>query len=264
MLKRRLLLPAFTLGILLTAGCKHQVTNQIRIGITPGPAEEILEAIKPELAQSGVELKIISFTDYVQPNLALAGHDLDANLYQNVPYLEQFDHDHGTSFAVLAKVYVPLMAIYSGKTKSLNVLPDGARVSLPNDPVNQSRALHLLASNGLLTLKVGFDGHASLADVTASPYHLQLIELDAAQLPRSRQDVDLAVINANFALDAGLNPVTDSLARESVDSQYANVLVADNAHATDPNIQKLAAALRSETARSFIQGHYKGAVLPAA
>jgi D-methionine transport system substrate-binding protein len=238
MLNHRLSPHLLLLSVLLLAGCKHRNANQIRIGITPGPAEEILLAIEPELAQSGVELKIVPFTDYVQPNLALAGHDLDANLYQNVPYLNQFDHDHGTSFTALAKVYVPLMAVYPGKTKSLQALQDGARVSLPNDPVNQSCALHLLASNGLLTLKPGSEGHASLAGVIAGPHRLQLVELDAAQLSRSRQDVDLAVINANFALDAGLNPVTDSLVRESVGSQYANVLVSDSAHASDSNIQK--------------------------
>ena len=263
MLRRRFLYSMLSLNLLFLFGCRHQSTNQIRIGVTPGPAEEILDAIRPELAQSGVELNIVSFTDYVQPNLALAGHDLDANLYQNVPYLEQFDRDHGTSFAVVAKVYVPIMAIYPGRTKSLDALRDGARVSLPNDPVNQSRALHLLASSGLLTLKSGSEGQASLADVIAGAHHLQLVELDAAQLPRSRQDLDLAVINANFALDAGLNPMTDGVAREAVDSKYVNVLVSETAHATDPNIQKLAAALRSQTARSFILAHYKGAILPA-
>jgi D-methionine transport system substrate-binding protein len=247
----------------LLAGCKQQASNQLRIGVTPGPAEEILQAIKPELDKEGIELKVVSFTDYVQPNLALAGHDLDANLYQNVPFLNQFNHDHSTGFVAVAKVYVPLMAIYAGKTKSLTVLHDGARVSLPNDPVNQARALHLLEDQGLVTLKAGAANHTTLADVSASSHHLQLVELDASQLPRSREDVDLVVINANFALDAGLNPIKDSLAHEAIDSDYANVLVADGAHVSDWNLQKLKTALRSDTAKAFITAHYKGAILPA-
>jgi D-methionine transport system substrate-binding protein len=220
--------------------------------------------IEPDLAREGIELKVVPFTDYVQPNLALAGHDLDANLYQNVPFLNQFNHDHATGFVILAKVYVPLMAVYAGKTKSLQALRDGARVSLPNDPVNQARALHLLESRGLVTLRAGAGSRATLADVTGSPHHLQLVELDASQLPRSREDVDISVINANFALDAGLNPVKDSLAHEAVDSDYANVLVADAAHASDAKLQKLGTALRSDSAKAFITAHYKGAILPAA
>jgi D-methionine transport system substrate-binding protein len=264
MSRYRLFSSALLLVSCLFVGCKHQNSNQIRIGVTPGPAQEILEVIEPDLARQGIELKVVPFTDYVQPNLALAGHDLDANLYQNVPFLNQFNHDHATDFVTLAKVYVPIMAIYAGKTKSLEALRDGARVSLPNDPVNQARALYLLQSAGLVVLKASTGAHATLADVSGSPHHLQLVELDASQLPRSREDVDLAVINANFALDAGLNPIRDALAHEAIDSEYANVLVADAAHASDSNLQKLGAALRSESAKVFITAHYKGAILPAA
>lgn len=258
-----LLSSALLLMSCLLCGCRNQSSSQLRIGVTPGPAEELLEAVQPDLDRAGVKLKIVPFTDYVQPNLALSGNDLDANFYQNVPFLNQFNHDHETHFVSVAKVYVPLMAIYAGKTKSLIALPDRARVSLPNDPVNQARALQLLESTGLVVLKTGIGNHSTLADVASSPHHLQLVEVDASQLPRSRDDVDLAVINANFALDAGLNPVNDSLAHEAIDSGYANVLVTNAAHNSDPNIQKLGSILRSDSARAFITAHYKGAILPA-
>ena len=256
-----------TSALLLTAsllvGCRHQPSNELRIGVTPGPAEEILQAIEPGLAKEGVVLKIVPFTDYVQPNLALAGHDLDANLYQNVPFLNQFNHDHSTSLVTLTKVYLPLMAIYAGKTRTLNALHDGARISLPNDPVNQARALHLLQTAGLLTLDPAAANKTTLGDVKENPHHLQLVELDASQLPRSRDDVDLAVINANFALDAGLNPIKDSLFHETIASEYANVLVTDPDHASDPRLWKLAEALRSPAAQAYITSHYQGAILPA-
>ena len=262
MLHRKFVI-SLLLSLGLLGGCRHSHSNQLRIGITPGPAEEVLNAVQPELTKEGIELQIVPFTDYVAPNLALASHDLDANLYQNVPYLDQFNRDHSTNFVPLAKVYVPLMAIYPGKTKSLDVLRDGARVSLPNDPVNQARALYLLQSAGLVTLRPGVGSRAALMDVAASPRHLNLVELDASQLPRSRDDVDLAVINANFALDAGLNPSKDALFHEALDSVYANVLATNAAQQLDARIVKLSAALRSDTAKAFITAHYKGAIYPA-
>lgn len=259
----RYLTSALLFATILFVGCRHQPSNELRIGVTPGPAEEILQAIEPDLAKEGVVLKIVPFTDYVQPNLALASHDLDANLYQNVPFLSQFNHDHSTGLVTLAKVYLPLMAIYAGKAKSLATLQDGSRISLPNDPVNQARALHLLQTAGLLTLDTTAGNKTTLGDVKTNPHHLQLVELDASQLPRSRDDVALAVINANFALDAGLNPIKDSLFHENVDSDYANVLVTEPLHASDPKLMKLAAALRSPTVQVYITTHYQGAILPA-
>lgn len=260
-LKTFLGIAALSAGLLL-AGCRHG-QHALRIGVTPGPAEELLNAVQPELVKEGVSLEVVPFTDYVQPNLALASHDLDGNLYQNVPFLEQFNRDHGTHFVTLAKIYVPLMAIYPGKTKSLNGLAAGARVSLPNDPVNQGRALVLLESAGLLTLRPGAGAQAGLSDVTGNPKHLKLVELDASQLPRSRDDVDLAAINANFALDAGLSPTTDALLHENADSIYANVLAANTGAESDTRLSKLGVALRGETARAFIAAHYRGGIVPA-
>ncbi|HMH11514.1 MAG TPA: MetQ/NlpA family ABC transporter substrate-binding protein [Edaphobacter sp.] len=261
--RRHRILTATLFVLPLLSGCRHHGRNELRIGVTPGPAEEVLESVRSNLHDQNVDLKIIPFTDYIQPNLALSGHDLDANLYQNIPFMEQFNRDHKTSFVSVAKVYVPLMAIYPGRTHSLSALKDGARVSLPNDPVNQARALHLLQNAGLLVLRPGLGNRTTIADIAENPHHLVLVDLDASQLPRSREDVDLTVINANFALDAGLNPSKDAIFHESIDSIYANVLSVNSNDQADERIAKLGAALRSEATKAFITSHYKGAIYPA-
>jgi D-methionine transport system substrate-binding protein len=250
-----------TVFVLTILGCKSHHGEVLRIGITPGPAEEILHSVEPSLAQQGVEIKIIHFSDYIQPDMALASHDLDANLYQNIAFLNQFNRDHQTHFVALSRVYLPLMAIYPGHSKSLTALGSGARVAIPNDPVNHDRALLLLEKAGLLQLTR--DASGSGVHITANPRQLNLVELDAAQLPRSLDDVDAAVINANFALDAGLNPHTGSLLSETRDSPYANVLSVNDGTQSDPRTRALAAALTSPAARNFITQHYGGAVYPA-
>jgi D-methionine transport system substrate-binding protein len=249
-----------TLMIVVT-GCKSHYGEVLRIGITPGPAEEILHSVEQGLAQQGVEIKIVHFSDYIQPDMALASHDLDANLYQNVAFLNQFNRDHQTHFVALSRVYLPLMAIYPGRSKTLAALANGARIALPNDPVNHDRALLLLEKAGLLQL--AHDASGSAVRVTANPRQLKIVELDAAQLPRSLDDVDAAVINANFALDAGLNPHTGSMLSETRDSPYANVLSVNDGAQPDTRIQALAKALTSPETRSFITAHYAGAVYPA-
>jgi D-methionine transport system substrate-binding protein len=249
-----------TLMIALT-GCKSNHGKVLRIGITPGPAEEILHSVEQGLAKQGVEIKIVHFSDYIQPDMALASHDLDANLYQNVAFLNQFNRDHQTHFVALSRVYLPLMAIYPGRSKTLAALANGARIALPNDPVNHDRALLLLEKAGLLQL--AHDASGSAVRVTANPRQLKIVELDAAQLPRSLDDVDAAVINANFALDAGLNPHTGSMLSETRDSPYANVLSVNDGAQPDTRIQALAKALTSPETRSFITAHYAGAVYPA-
>jgi D-methionine transport system substrate-binding protein len=246
---------------LLLGGCRSHTSNVIRVGITPGPAEDILHSIEPDLTRQGIELKIIRFSDYIQPNMALASHDLDVNLYQNVAFLSQFNHDHQTTFVSLGRVYLPLMAIYPGRSKSIAGLGTGARIAIPNDPVNHDRALLLLEHADLIQLTHA-DQSASVS-IAANPRKLRLIELDAAQLPRSLDDVDAAVINANFALDAGLNPHKNSLLSETEDSPYANVLAVNADHQSDPNAKALASALRSATTADFIAKHYNGAVYPA-
>ena len=242
-------------------GCKSHSSEVVRIGVTPGPAEEILHSVEPALAQQGIAIKIVHFSDYIQPDMALASHDLDANLYQNVAFLNQFNRDHQTKFIALSRVYLPLMAIYPGRSKSLAALGNGAQIAIPNDPVNHDRALLLLQKAGLIQLAEDANGPA--VKVVANPHQLNLVELDAAQLPRSLDDVDAAVINANFALDAGLNPNHGALLSETRDSPYANVLSANAGTGSDPHVQALAKALTSASTRSFITAHYGGAVYPA-
>ena len=251
----------FAAFIFAVAGCKSRPSEVLRIGVTPGPAEEILHSVEPALAQQGIEIKIIHFSDYIQPDMALASHDLDANLYQNIAFLNQFNHDHQTHFVALSRVYLPLMALYPGHSKTLAALGSGARIAIPNDPVNHDRALLLLEKAGLLQL--AHDDIGSAAHITANPRQLKLVELDAAQLPRSLDDVDAAVINANFALDAGLNPHTGSLLSETRDSLYANVLSTNAGTESNPHIQALAKELTSPEVRNFITTHYGGAVYPS-
>jgi len=252
--------------LLMLAGChRHSANqlNQLRVGVTPGPGEEILRTVQGDLKDQGVDLQIVTFTDYIQPDLALASHDLDANLYQNAAFLQQFNQDHGTSFVEVEKIYLPLMAIYPGKTKSLSALHAGSRIALPNDPVNLGRALHLLEGAGLITLNPQAGSTATPADITQNPRQFALVQLDAAQLPRSLDDVDIAVINANFALNAGLNPHINSLYSETAGSPYANGLAVNVNLAQDVRILKLAAALHAAKTQQFITTQYHGALYPA-
>jgi D-methionine transport system substrate-binding protein len=245
---------------LVAGGCRANHEDVLRVGVTPGPAEDILHSVEPSLARQGLRLKIVTFSDYVQPNLALASHDVGANLYQNTVFLNQFNRDHQTHFVSLSKVYLPLMALYPGRTKSLAALGDGARIAVPNDPVNHDRALLLLARAGLLSVA---QTDAVPLRIAANPKQTQLVELDAAQLPRSLDDVDAAVINANFALDAGLSPTKNALYTETGESPYANVLAVNADAQNDPRFRALATALTSADTRAFITAHYGGAIYSA-
>jgi D-methionine transport system substrate-binding protein len=245
---------------LVAGGCRDHHEDALRVGVTPGPAEDILHFVEPALARQGLRLKIVTFSDYVQPDLALASHDIAANLYQNIVFLNQFNHDHQTHFVSLSKVYLPLMALYPCRTKSLRALGNGARIAIPNDPVNHDRALLLLARAGLLSVAQSDDAPLRIA---ANPKQIQLVELDAAQLPRSLDDVDAAVINANFALDAGLTPVRNTLYAETRESPYANVLAVNADAQSDPRFGALATALKSAETSAFITAHYGGAIYSA-
>ncbi len=252
---------AFALLVAL-AGCRYPAGNELRVGVTPGPSEDILESVRDDLRAQGVKLKVIPFTDYIQPNLALASRDIDANLYQNPVFLEQYNRDHGTTFVAVQRVYLPLMALYPGKVHALTALGHGARIGLPNDPVNYGRALRLLEGAGLLVLKRGAGLNPTADDIAANPRTLTLVQLDAAQLARSRDDLDAAVINANFALNAGLNPHRDALFSENANSRFGNVLVVNRDVEHDARVAKLAAALHAEKTQAFIRAHYEGALYP--
>ncbi|MER6210716.1 MetQ/NlpA family ABC transporter substrate-binding protein [Streptomyces sp. NPDC001642] len=236
------------------------------VGATPVPAGEVLAYIKDNLAQkAGLKLEIKEFTDYVLPNTALQEGSLDANLYQNRPFLDEFNKSKGTDLVSVVDAYLPPMGVYSKKVKDIAKLGDGATVAVPNETTNEGRALKLLAAKGLITLKKGAGTDASPADVTANPKHLKFKELDPAQLPRSLDDVDAAVINNNYAQDAGLSPTKDAILLESAEGNpYANLLAVKRGNEDDPRIEKLAKLLVSPDVKKFIAQKYKGSVLPAA
>lgn len=248
-------------AFLLAGGAVH--AEKLTVGATQVPHAEILEVVKPVLAKEDVDLDIKVFSDYVQPNLQLADKQLDANFFQHKPYLDTFNKDRKTTLVSVALVHVEPFGGYSKKLKSLADLKEGATVAIPNDPSNSGRALLLLQRQGLIDLKDPANILATAADVTVNPKKLKFRELDAAMLPRSLDDVDLALINTNYALEAGLVPTRDALFIEGADSPYANILVTREDNKDAPGIKKLVDALHSPEVRKFILEKYKGAVVPA-
>ncbi|WP_104992125.1 MetQ/NlpA family ABC transporter substrate-binding protein [Deinococcus sp. NW-56] len=255
-MKNILILSALALTSLASAGT-------LRVGATPVPHAEILEFVKPTLAKQGVNLVIREFTDYVQPNLALADGSIDVNFFQHLPYLQEFQKNRPLGLVAGAKVHVEPIGLYSRRVKSLREVRSGATIALPNDPSNSGRALKLLERAGLIRLKPGVGVQATVRDITANIKRLRFRELEAAQLPRALADVDAAIINTNYALEAGLNPLKDALILEDRRSPYANLLVAKPATLKNPDYLKLVRALQSPEVRAFIQKKYGGAVVPA-
>ncbi|MDY6029063.1 MAG: MetQ/NlpA family ABC transporter substrate-binding protein [Acidaminococcaceae bacterium] len=243
------------------AGDKKQVT--LKVGATAVPHAEILNHVKSSLAKDGVNLEIIEFSDYVKPNLSLNDKELDANFFQHEPYLDTFVVERKLPLVSAGKVHIEPMGIYSKKIKDLKDIPDGAKIAIPNDPSNAGRSLALLQSAKLLQLKEGVGVKATVGDITGNDKKLQIIEIEAALLPRSLDDTDLSVINSNFAMEAKLNPVKDSLFTEPKESPYANIVAVRKGDENRPEIQKLMKALRSEEVKKFIDEKYKGAVVAA-
>ncbi len=239
--------------------------EKIVVGASPAPHAEILEAAKPILEEKGYELDIREYTDYVQPNNALEAGDLDANYFQHLPYLESFNEQFGTHLASAAQIHYEPFAVYPGKTASLEELPDGATVAVPNDVTNEARALALLEAQGLLTLKEGAGLEATKNDIAENPKNLQITEIEAAQLPRILPDVDIAVINGNYAIDAGLN-MSDALAVEDSESigatTYPNVIAVREGDENTDKIKALVEAITSAKVKSFMEETYQGAVVP--
>ncbi|WP_339319006.1 MetQ/NlpA family ABC transporter substrate-binding protein [Paenibacillus sp. FSL R10-2734] len=233
------------------------------VGASPVPHAEILKAIAPLLEAQGITLEIKEFTDYVQPNVQLDEKQLDANFFQHQPYLDDQNKNNKTDLISVASVHVEPFGAYSKKIKSIDELADGAKVAIPNDATNGGRALILLAKNGLITLKDDTNIAATKADIIENKKNLKIIELEAAMLPRQLDEVDLALINTNFALDAGLVPTKDALFIEGTDSPYANILVTRQDNKDSDAIKKLAAALNSPEAKAFIEEKYEGAIIPA-
>ncbi|MFI6845764.1 MetQ/NlpA family ABC transporter substrate-binding protein [Kitasatospora sp. NBC_00085] len=232
---------------------------------SPTPHGQILKYVKDNLAdKAGLKLNIKEVTDYVTPNTAVQDGSADANYFQHVPYLEDFNKKHGTQIVSVEPVHLEPLGVYSKKVKAIGDLKDGATVGLPNDATNEGRALKLLADNNLITLKAGAGTAATPADVTGNPKNLKWKELEAAQLPRSIDDLDAAVINGNYALDAGLKPAGDSLILEKAEGNpYANILAVKQGKENDPRVKKLAELLHSPEVKKYIDDTFQGSVIPA-
>jgi len=235
----------------------------LTVAATPVPHAEILEFVKPALAKEGVDLKVKVFTDYIQPNVQVAEKRLDANFFQHQPYLDEFNKAKGTSLVAVTGVHLEPLGAYSNKIKDLKDLPSGANVVIPNDATNGGRALLLLAKAGLITLNDPTNILSTPKDIAQNPKDLKIRELEAATIPRVLTQVDLALINTNYALEAKLDPSKDALVIEGNDSPYVNILVSRADNKDSAAMQKLAAALHSPEVKKFITEKYKGAVLPA-
>jgi D-methionine transport system substrate-binding protein len=235
----------------------------VKVGATPEPHAKILEFVKEKLAAEGVNLEVIVFNDYVQPNVQVYEKQLDANFFQHVPYLDEFNAEKGYDLVKVTGVHIEPIGAYSSKISAIEELKDGAKVAIPNDATNGGRALALLAKHNLITLKDGVGILATVQDIADNPKKLEIVELEAATLPRVLPDVDVAVINTNYALEAGLVPTRDALFIEESDSPYVNILVSRPDNKDDEAIRKLAAALNSAEVKQFIEETYEGAVVPA-
>ena len=237
----------------------------LKVAATAVPHAEILNFVKPQLKAQGVDLQVKEFSDYVQPNIAVEDKQLDVNFFQHQPYLDSFNKDRKTSLVAVpdGKVHVEPFGAYSSKIKNIKDLKDGASVAIPNDPSNGGRALILLAKQGLIELKDPKSLTPTPLDVVKNPKKLKFRELEAPLLPRALNDVDLALINTNYAIEAKLNPTQDALFIEGADSPYTNIVVSRTDRAQDPTIGKLIKALHTPEVKKFIQDKYKGAVVPA-
>ena len=248
------------LAAALTAGIA-QANEKLVIAATPVPHAEILELIKPTLAKEGVDLEIKVFTDYVQPNVQVAEKRLDANYFQTLPYLENFNKGKGTNLVTVVGVHVEPFGGYSKKIKKIEDLKDGATVAIPNEGSNSGRALLLLQKAGVIKLKDGVGVKPSPLDVVDNPKKFQFIEIDAAQSPRALDDVAAAAINTNYATQAGLDPVKDPILRENPEGPYVNVIAVRVADKDKPWVKDLVEAYRSPEVKAFIAEKFKGSVL---
>lgn len=238
----------------------------LKVAASPSPHAEILEQVVGVLAEQGITLQITEYTDYVIPNTAVEDGLEDVNYFQHGPYLDNFNEENGTHLVNVAAIHYEPMGVFPGKTASLDALADGAQVAVPNDATNEARALQLLEANGLITLDPNAGFNATPNDITDNPKNLQFLELEAAQLPNAIQDVDIAVINGNYAIDAGLSVANDALAVEAADSAaaqtYANLIVVKEGNENNAAVQALINALKSDAVRDYINETYDGAVLP--
>ena len=240
---------------------ENQETVTLNVAASPTPHAEILKQCVPILAEQGIDLQIHEYSDYVVPNTAVEDGEEDANYFQHIPYLDDFNTTRGTHLVSVTGVHIEPMGIYAGKSASLDELPDGATVAVPNDATNEGRALLLLEKQGLIKLADDSNLSSTPKDIVENPKNLTFTEVEAATVPSIVSEVDIAVINSNYAMGAGFNPVEDALALEASDSPYVNVLVCKEGNENNEAIQALAEALHSDTVKNFITENYGGAVV---
>ena len=238
-------------------------TVKLSVAASPTPHAEILNQCVDILKEQGIELVVNEYSDYVVPNTAVEDGDEDANYFQHVPYLDNFNAERGTHLVSVAGVHIEPMGLYAGNSASLDAIPDGGKVAVPNDPTNEGRALLLLEAQGLIKLKDSSNLEATPKDIAENPKNLEFVELEAANVPANLDEVDIAAINSNYALGAGLNPVEDALVIEAADSPYVNILVVKEGNENNEAVQALVKALQSDTVKDYINSTFGGAVVPA-
>ncbi|CAM4412862.1 MAG: D-methionine-binding lipoprotein MetQ [Legionellaceae bacterium] len=261
--KFKYILYTVLLGFMLIGCNQKESENTLKIGTIAGPETELMEVAKTILEKQGINLDIIEFSDYIMPNTALNEGSIDANMFQHEPYLEKTKQDRGYKLMAIGKTFIYPMAGYSKKYTKISALPHQAKIAIPNDPSNGARALLLLQDAGLITLTTGKDILATPHDILNNPKHIQIIELDAAQLARALDDVDLAIINTNYALPVGLIPSKDSLIKEDIDSLYANVIAVREVDKMKPKLKALVDALHSEQVKQAAERLFHGQAIPA-
>lgn len=266
---------AVAVGLALSlAGCQDKAPEApaagaapkaavLTIGVSPVPHADIVNFVAPTLKNQGIEVKVVEFSDYVQPNLSLADKELDANFFQHKPYLDEFAESRGLKLESLVAVHIEPMGVYSKSVKKVEDLAEGAKIAIPNDPTNGGRALKVLETAGLIKLKADAGILATPNDIVENPKKLSFLEIEAAQLPRALDDVAAAVINSNFALGANLNPTKDAIAIESKDSPYANIVAIRAGESNREDLQKLKAVLTSPEVKKFLEDKFQGSVVPA-
>lgn len=253
--------PAETEGEGNTEATGETVT--LTVAATPTPHAEILQQVVEPLKAEGIDLVIKEYTDYVLPNTAVEEGEVDANYFQHTPYMESFNAERGTHLVNAGEIHFEPMGLYPGKTASLDDLADGATIAVPNDATNEGRALMLLEAQGLITLKEDAGLECTPNDIVENTKDLKIQELEAAMVPQVIDDVDFAIINSNYAIQAGLDPTTDALVSESAeDAKYPNIICVKEGNETSDAIVKLLEALKSDAVRTFIEENYNGAVVP--
>lgn len=259
-----LIIVTLFLGILVACGAEDQADdNRLVVGVTAGPHEEIFEEIKKIAADEGLEIEIKVFSDYIMPNTALAEGDLDLNSYQHKPFMDQFNIDHDTNLYAYTNTFLSPIGVYSKEIESPEDIPEGAKIGIPNDPTNGARAFIIFEEAGFITLKEGTDpSKASILDVDENEKNLEFIELDAAQIPAQLNELDLGVINGNFALENGFDPLTDSILTEPSDTPFVNILAIREEDKDREAIAKVTEIYHSEEIAEFILERFEGILVP--